>query len=126
MHRLHSVKSDRVISGSIAVDTNVPHGFAHVCYEIAGFNTAYNPLATSTNGQRIRQTSLPIVFESGMPRRGEADGVSVEAVLAVCNDHLDTKMATPNGDEAYAEASAHIRRAIEILIEHHGMAAVAI
>lgn len=107
-------------TADIAVDTNVPKGFAHLCYEIGGFNTAYNPLATEVNGHRIRQTCLPIVFNSGL-EKDQDDGVRVEDILTVCSDHLNTQQQTPNNDEAYAEASALIHRAITLLVTRQAM-----
>ena len=100
----------------VTVDPDVPRGFSHVSYEIDGFNTAYNPLARKVNGRRIQQTVLPIVFESGLDK-DVPDGVSVEAILAVCSDHLDTRQQTPNSNEAYAKASAFLKRAIDELVK---------
>lgn len=102
-------------TGDIAVDADVPSGFAHLCYEIGGFNTAYNPLATEVNGRRIQQTCLPIVFHSGL-EKDQDDGVRVEDLLTVCNDHLSTRKQTLDNDEASAEASALIHKAIALLV----------
>lgn len=116
MRRLKStIPRNPRATADIAVDTDVPEGFAHLCYEIDGFNTAYNPLATVANGRRISQTRLPIVFHSGL-ERDQDDGVRVEDLLTVCSDHLNTQKKTPNNDEAYAEASALIHRAIALLV----------
>lgn len=117
MRRLKSV-ADSLLNGEVvAVDTDVPRGCAPVTYEIDGFDTAYNPLAKKINGRRIRQTTLPIVFDSGLDDRTH-DGVSVEALLAVCADHIDSKQMTPEASAAHAKATAHIKKAIAVLTKN--------
>ncbi len=68
MRRLQNSVVDQYLQPTevVAVDPDVPRGCASVSYEIEGFDTAYNPLAKKINGRRIRQTSLPIVFDSGL------------------------------------------------------------
>lgn len=118
MRRLKSVDDSLLNGEAVVVDTDVPRGCAPVTYEIDGFDTVHNPLARKVNGRRIRQTTLPIVFSSGLENSAN-DGVSVEAVLAVCSDHLGSKQMTPEANAAYAKATAHIKKALEALTKNH-------
>lgn len=113
MQRL-SGKTRSSMSESVNVEAKVPKGYARTSYEIEGFNTAYNRLACGPNGRRIHQTRLPIVFASDTTR-DIPDGVTVEALLSVCSDHLEGEFNTPDSGEASARASALIRRAIKEL-----------
>jgi hypothetical protein len=112
----NAVHSKKALKSDIQVENKVPAGFAHMVYEISGFNTAHNPLAPTHNGVRMRQSKLPIVFHSGL-EGDQDDGVRVEALLAVCEDHLNTHRNTPGASDVFAEASSKIRSAIDLLVE---------
>jgi hypothetical protein len=121
MRRLQNVVNPQLSNNGevVEVDENVPRGCAPVSYEIEGFDTAYNPLVKKAGGRRVRQTSLPITFASGL--RDTQDGVSVEAVLSVCSSHLDSKQLTPEANPVYAKASAHLRKALELLAKQRNL-----
>jgi hypothetical protein len=83
MRRLQSIADQTLLPGEVvAVDPNVPRGCPRVAYDISGYDSVGNPLAPKKNGMRMRQTSLPIVFRSGL-KAANADGVSVEAILII-------------------------------------------
>jgi hypothetical protein len=116
MRRLQSIADQTLLPGEVvAVDPNVPRGCPRVAYDISGYDSVGNPLAPKKNGMRMRQTSLPIVFRSGL-KAANADGVSVEAILAACFDHLESKQHTPDATPAEAKAASLIRKAMKTLL----------
>jgi len=116
MRRLPSIADQTLLPNEVVtVDPNVPLGCPRVAYDISGYDSVGNPLVPKRNGMRLRQTSLPIVFRSGL-NGTRADGVSVEAILTACFDHLESKQKTPDANVADAKAASLIRKAMKALM----------
>ncbi len=99
----------------IAMDEPLP-GFAHMRYDVLGFNTVYNP-AADVQGTPAHFTRLPIIFQSDPDRPAHLpqDGVSTEALLAVLVDHLQSQLATPQACHEYAAAAQNVQQALVAL-----------
>lgn len=100
----------------VAVDTPAP-GEAQCRYDVMGFNTVYNPSASTPNGQPAHFTRLPVIFRTNedaldfsMP-----NGVSVESMIAICADHLYSKQGTPAACEEYQVAFENLYQALQAL-----------
>ena len=96
-----------------ALDTPQP-GFANTRYEIAGFNTAYNPHAAGEDGYPPQFTRLPVIFNS-QAGNYSSDGVTLGSLLAICCDRLNGVQHTLEARPEYGVALSHLLNALEFI-----------
>lgn len=92
-------------------------GHAHSFYRIKGFDTSDNPSAESAKGYRSSFSSLPLVFQTAPPVDGVANGVTIEALLAVCADRLRQFQEGPFASPHNQQALGDIEQALSTLHE---------
>ena len=100
----------------ILATDNPPPGEPNRRYDILGFNTAYNPAASDpTAGVPVQFTRLPVVFQNG-PKFTDCpqNGVTVQALLAVIEDHLRGEQCGPEACLENHIALQHIQAALEM------------
>ena len=97
-----------------AIDQPYP-GMANCRYDITGFNTVYNPAADDPmSGRPAHFSRLPIIFQNG-PLMGDAiqNGVTVAALLAVIEDHLQAKQQGPDACMENQMTLDYVRAALQ-------------
>lgn len=106
----HEVKGAETGLQVAAVDAPGSGG-AHHFYLITGFNNQTNPSA------QFRENNTRVYFQNGgIPDNG-INGVTIEALLAICQDRLECFQAGPFSSEANECALSHIEAAIYHLQE---------
>lgn len=78
-------------------------GFGRAChrYEISGFALDTNPLAANDDDAATSRERMIILFQNGpIGPNGERNGVTMESLLAICEDRL---MGFQSGENASAE-----------------------
>lgn len=100
----------------ILATDNPPPGEPNRRYDILGFNTAYNPAASDpTAGVPAQFTRLPVVFQRGpLFTDCPQNGVTVQALLAVIEDHLRGEQSGPDACMENHLALQHIQAALEM------------
>lgn len=93
-------------------------GGAHHHYEIGGFDINANP--TLTNARRMICVSpgpytTEIYFQNGPIKEHGVNGVTQEALMAICIDRLESFQAGPFACKENATALWHLKRALEAL-----------
>lgn len=98
----------------IAVTDAPGSGGANHRYEVTGFDTTGN--ASRTQGDAIgKETSLLVLFQNGPIKEAGVNGITQEALLAICEDRLLCFQAGQYACADNAEALTHIQQAMECL-----------
>lgn len=63
-------------------------GGANHRYDVVGFDTTGNPSAVDENGYATHFSRLPVIFQHGVVVDGKMNGVTMESLLAICEDRL--------------------------------------
>lgn len=109
-HLVEGAATDVLIS--VGDDPNPVTG-ANYRYEFSGFDTAENPSAGEFfPGQRMY---LHLLFQNGNPAEHGQNGVTLEALLAVCSHRLQGFQDGPFNSADNQEAMEHIDAAIAAL-----------
>lgn len=90
-------------------------GGAHHRYDITGFDTSTNPSNEARGGYRSYFNRSIILFQNGPVPQNGANGITVEALLAICEDRLKCFQAGPFACEENQEALLHIQAALGTL-----------
>lgn len=109
----HRARTDETLTITV-VDEPGPGGACHR-YEITGYDTQRNASNIDRNGHRVDQTAVTILFQQGgIPDNG-VNGITVEALLAICIDRLLAFQSGPYPCDENREALAHTLTALEWL-----------
>lgn len=92
-------------------------GHANGMYRISGFDTEDNPSAVNVMGYRSSFSSMPLVFQTGIHANGAANGITIESLLAVCEDRLKQFQEGPYASRHNEYALKHIELAMMHLHE---------
>lgn len=93
---------------TIAVMDEPGHGGANHCYVLEGFAAELNP-------SKVETGELVILFQNGPLQEHGANGVTTEALLAVCADRLRGFQSGKFATKANACALTHIEEALHWL-----------
>jgi len=85
-------------------------------YIISGFNTGYNTAANDPHNPPAYFNCTQLIFQDGpLSFDSPPNGVTVDAVLAVCADHLDSKQGTLEMTEEERMANVYLKQALSLL-----------
>ena len=90
-------------------------GGANHHYSITGFNTESNPSAIYTCGYTAHYSRLPILFQNGPILESGKNGITVESLLTICKDRLDSFQSGNFACEENQEALDAIEKALRAL-----------
>ncbi len=97
-----------------AVDQPGP-GNANHHYTITGFDTKSNPSNSNAEGYVSSFSKLPVIFQHGtVPECGQ-NGITIEALLAICEHRLSGFQSGPYSNNYNAEALLHVGKALDAL-----------
>lgn len=96
----------------ITVEDQPGSGGAHHLYRIGGFNAAINPSSPFP----IPHGDTLILFQNGPIHESGVNGITQEALIAVCIDRLEAFQAGPFACIDNAVALVHLRAAQEMLL----------
>ena len=100
---------------SIIVADEPGAGGAHHRYEIRGFNSFRNPSADEGDQQGY-SGSLVVLFQNGPIGEAGINGVTQEALIAICIDRLECFQAGDYKCEENARALDHLKMAQKWLL----------
>ncbi len=90
-------------------------GEAHHRYDITGLDTSLNPHALDPDGMRVCYDRLPIIFHNSAVPSEQPNGLTMESLLAICQERL----AVPATDPETLAAQEHLARAMNSLRNAH-------
>lgn len=99
----------------VLVEGNPGPGGAHHHYAIVGFDTETNPDNQSSDGYVSSFSRLPVIFQHGTVPECGSNGVTIEALLAICEHRLLGFQSGPFKSTYNAEALEHIGKALDAL-----------
>ena len=70
-------------------------GGANHRYEISGFDTESNPSTTDSDGYNVSFSRLLVLFQNGPIAEAGVNGITQEALIAICIDRLRCFQAGP-------------------------------
>lgn len=115
LHRHLVIHGDHKESLVIEVVDQPGPGNAHHHYDITGFDTSTNPSNGDAEGYVSSFSRLPVIFQHGtVPECGE-NGITIEALLAICEHRLSGLQSGPYSNNYNAEALAHVCKALDAL-----------
>jgi hypothetical protein len=85
-------------------------GGANHRYEIYGFDTKTNASSVSNPGE-LEVTSTLILFQNGPINEVGVNGITQEALIAICIDRLESFQAGPYACHANQKALEHLQEA---------------
>ena len=111
----HVVEGNTSSDLKIEVDERMGPGGAAHHYEITGFDTQNNTFSISLAGFASHFTRLPVIFQDGpVPEKG-CNGITIEALLAICIDRLEGFQSGDYPCEENAKAIEGMEMALESL-----------
>lgn len=111
----HLVEGERSALAIEVRDLEGPGGANHR-YDIVGFDTTGNPSATTPDGFASHFSRLPVIFQHGVvPPDGRLNGVTMESLLAICEDRLKGFQSGPFACEENAQALDGVQKALVML-----------
>lgn len=90
-------------------------GGANHHYSILGFDTKNNPSSLAVDGYKSSFSRTPIIFQNGTVLEAGENGVTIEALLAICEHRLQAFQAGPFSSVYNAEALEGITKALNSL-----------
>jgi hypothetical protein len=84
-------------------------------YSITGFDTAKNPSIEAKDGYRSSFSRTPIIFQNGTVLEAGENGVTVEALLAICEHRLQCFQSGPFANDFNAKALKGVTTALDSL-----------
>lgn len=111
---LHQVEG---LGTQIKIDVKDEPSHAHCChrYELSGFDTISNP-SIDLPHDRVKPTDHVTIFlqQDAVQHRGR-NGVTMEALIAICADHLMGLQSGPFSTPGNAEVLEHLLKSLEIM-----------
>ena len=107
----HQVEGALTALRILVTDKPDPLGNANHRYEIIGFSTNTNP----SKLQHDNVNSIGILFQNGTIPENGVNGITQEALLAICADRLRSFQDGPFASPDNQEALNHIEKSIECL-----------
>lgn len=102
---------------TIAVLDQPGCGGANHRYDITGFDTENNPIATDAAGYKASFGRTVIVFQNGPINEVGVNGITHEALLAILEDRLVGFQSGKFANDYNAKALEHVRAAQAVLQE---------
>lgn len=92
----HVVSGDQAVQLKIQVTDEPGAGGANHRYEVTGFDTSSNPSSdTFAHGMKDVNSCLLVLFQNGPIKEAGVNGVTQEALMAICIDRLRSFQAGP-------------------------------
>lgn len=95
-------------------DRTGPSGAYHR-YDVTGFDTENNSFSENEQGYAASFSRLPVIFQDGVVPEKGLNGVTLEVLLAIVEDRLDSFQSGPYPCQENAIALEHVRAALETL-----------
>lgn len=105
-------------ASTLVVEAADESGFGRAChrYEISGFALDTNPLAANDDAAATSRERMLILFQNGpIGPNGERNGVTMEALLAVCEDRLKGFQSTDTASAENQMALENLQQAMLVL-----------
>lgn len=109
----HSVNPDEAIA--IEVVDQPGAGGAYHRYDITGFDTDTNPSSEDPKGFKSSFSRTPIIFQNGPVKESGFNGITIEALLAICEHRLECFQAGPFASDYNQVALDSIKVALDSL-----------
>ncbi len=105
----HIVSGDQAVQLKIEVTDEPGAGGANHCYHISGFETDTNKSGHPTDPP---YEALEILFQNGPIKEAGVNGITSEALIAICIDRLRSFQTGPYGCRENAIALTHFEEGL--------------